>query len=448
MANRNESIDLIREKEELDIFLSDIIAVLRPHKIVETETIGTVETTGKRPVSGRSESFDLMHEKQEIDNFLSDITSSSQSDRRTQEKHPVSVKSKERIPLFDKAPAYTEPDSEKQHIFDKEPVAEQMEVKQIVSALKESGERITSVEPIKDIKPVKDSPADGSSAIEEQVQTPIVNMTLDSVEVKQESPRKSDLPEILLSDDILKRDQTVEIKIDDKSEKEPAPPEDSIEKEPTPPEESIEKEQEAHVDEPSEIEEKHIAKNKRKRLFAFFIAFIVFIVMAQGYLWIYPDAGHETVQWICSRFPVIEQLLGMEKGNADIVTNQVEFIDVKQRFVSNESLGNIRIIEGVVVNRADVPISKIRVMGELLGSGGELLTARASNCGNLISDETLGKLNAEEISHISSALQSENALNSRIMPNGQIPFMIVFTSEPAGVVKTIVTAVKAEKISP
>lgn len=437
MANRNESIDLIREKQELDIYLSDIIAVLFPHRIGEKQTIHTVETAGEMPVFDRGELFDLKHEKEEIDNFLSGITSSSQPDRRMQEKPPVSVGIKEQMPLTDKAPVYAEPDSEKQHIFDKVPVSEQMEEKQIVPALKEGEERIASFEPIKDIKPVKDSDADGGGSIEEKLQTSIVNMTFDSAEVNQEAPRKSDLPEILLSDDILKRDQTVEIKIEHQSEKAP-----------TPPEESIDKEQEAHLDEPSESEEKHIAKNKRKRLFAFFIVFIVFIVMAQGYLWIYPDAGHETVRLVCSKFPVIEQLFGMEKGNVDIVTNQVEFIDVKQRFVSNESLGNIRVIEGVVVNQADVPISKIRVMGELVGSGGELLTARASYCGNLISDETLGKLNAEEISYISSALQSENALNSRIMPNGQIPFMIVFTREPAGVVKTFVTAIKAEKISP
>ncbi|MEN6321555.1 MAG: DUF3426 domain-containing protein [Syntrophaceae bacterium] len=437
MANRNESIDLIREKQELDIFLSDIIAGLLPHKIVEKQAIGAVEAAGKIPVFVHSESLDLMQEKREIDNFLSNITSGRQPDRRIQEKPPVTVGMKEQILPSDKAPAYAEPDSEKLHIFQKGSVAEQMEEKQIVSALKGSEERKTSVDPTKDIKPAEDSPADGGSAMEEQFRTPVVNMTPDSVEVQQEAPRKSDLPEILLSDDILKTDQTVELKIEDQSEKAPAPPE-----------ESMDKEQEAHVDEPSESEEQCISKNKRKRLFAFFIVFIVFIIIAQGYLWIYPDAGHETVQWICSRFPVIEQLFGVEKGNLDIVTNQVEFIDVKQRFVSNESLGNIRIIEGVVINQADVPISKIKVMGELLGSGGELLAARISYCGNLISDETLGKLNAEEISSISSALQSENALNNRIMPKGQIPFMIVFTKEPAGVAKATVTAMRAEKISP
>jgi len=437
MANRNESIALIREKQELDFFLSDIIAVLLPHRIVEKQTIGAIETAEKIPVFAHSEAFDLMHEKQEIDHFLSGIVSGRQPDRRIQEKPPVTVGMEEQMLPSDKAPTYTDPDSERLHIFHKESVAEQMEEKQIVSALRGSEERKTSVDPIKDIKPAKDSPADGGSAMEEQFHSPIVNMTLDSVEVEREAPRKSDLPEILLSDDILKIDQTVEIKIEDQSVKAPASPE-----------ESMDKEQEAYVDEPSESEQQHISKNKRKRLFAFFIVFIVFIIMAQGYLWIYPDAGHETVQWICSRFPVIEQLFGMDKGNVDIVTNQVEFIDVKQRFVSNESLGNIRIIEGVVVNQADVPISKIRVMGELLGSGGELLAARTSYCGNLLPDETLGKLNAEEISYISSALQSENALNNRIMPKGQIPFMIVFTKEPAGVAKAIVTAMKAEKISP
>ncbi len=197
--------------------------------------------------------------------------------------------------------------------------------------------------------------------------------------------------------------------------------------------------------EPSKKKSRQVSWGTSMRLFALFL---VFIAVIEGYLWMYPDVGYQTIEWMHSSFPVLDQLLGTEKAQQDIITDQVEFINVKQRFVKNESLGNVRVIEGEVVNRADFPIAKIKVMGELFNSSEALLAARIAHCGNVLPDEILGRLKEEEIRTALSISPGGNLPGNKIMPKGQSPFMIVFTHEPAGVAKATVTAVGAERISP
>jgi hypothetical protein len=197
--------------------------------------------------------------------------------------------------------------------------------------------------------------------------------------------------------------------------------------------------------EPSKKKSKQLSWGSSMRLFALFL---VFIVVIEGYLWMYPDVGYQTIEWMHSNFPMMDQLLGIEKAQRDIITDQVEFINVRQRFVKNESLGNIRVIEGDVVNLADFPVAKIKVMGELFDSSGALLVARIFYCGNVLTDETLARLREEEIRSALSVLSGGNLPNNKILPKGQLPFMIVFTHEPTGVAKATVTAVGAERISP
>jgi len=71
---------------------------------------------------------------------------------------------------------------------------------------------------------------------------------------------------------------------------------------------------------------------------------------------------------------------------------------------------------------------------------------QTSYAGNILTDEELTNLSEEEILTRLMQPQGMNNVNDRIMPNGQIPFMIVFPNEPAGVIKTTVVTVGAEKL--
>ena len=89
-------------------------------------------------------------------------------------------------------------------------------------------------------------------------------------------------------------------------------------------------------------------------------------------------------------------------------------------------------LEGIAENSTPRPVSKIKIAAILYNAEGSLLAKTESFGGNIIIDEKLESLDANGIL---SALKDVKTMEDRIQPKGQMPFMIVFTSEPAGVHK-------------
>ena len=128
------------------------------------------------------------------------------------------------------------------------------------------------------------------------------------------------------------------------------------------------------------------------------------------------------------------------------INQMVKLQIVRYRPVNNYILGKIGVLEGTALNRADFPIARIQVKGQIVDAYAVVLGERSSYAGNILTDEELANLSEEEI--LMKLLQPEGLQNTndKIMPNGQIPFMIVFPSEPVGVIKTAVTLIGAERI--
>ena len=124
----------------------------------------------------------------------------------------------------------------------------------------------------------------------------------------------------------------------------------------------------------------------------------------------------------------------------------VKLQDVRYRRINNYILGQIGVLEGTAMNRAEFPLARIQVKGEIVDAYSVVLGERSSYAGNILTDEELTNLSEEEI--IMKLLQPEGLKNSndKIMPNGQIPFMIVFPNEPLGVIKTTVVTIGAERL--
>lgn len=133
---------------------------------------------------------------------------------------------------------------------------------------------------------------------------------------------------------------------------------------------------------------------------------------------------------------------------SEVVTGQVKLQDVRQRILNNNILGKIRIVEGTAINQADFPISRIRIKGEIIDvdAGAVVLSERASFAGNILTDEELTALSEEEILRILAQPSGRNNSNDKILPNGHIPFMIVFAHEPPGLIKTNLTTIGAERL--
>jgi hypothetical protein len=205
-------------------------------------------------------------------------------------------------------------------------------------------------------------------------------------------------------------------------------------------------------DSPKTREEHVFGKSFNKAQSSWIRAGVLAAVLAavvQGYVWLYPDAGQQAIRWMAANIPYFDQLVGVEQKREPTITQQIKFTDVRQRFVYNIPLSrNIRIVEGVAVNNATFPISTIKILGELYDARGTILASKVIYCGNILPDEKLTTLGEEEIKSALSIPQGNDLSNSKILPQGQIPFMIIFVQEPVGVVKTTIMPISAAGVSP
>lgn len=370
MTIKGTSFDLIREKQELDIVLSTITGIPLSHDGMQEEPAVVKKVHRRSPGGKGDDPFNLLREKEEMEAFLSEIAmprfAYEVRVEALKEQQPGAMqKGVVSLVADDGVSSPVEPES--RDVLDREQgVADKIQKEERAEA-KEVQERQTV---LKDDKPAGKKP--------------------DVAGLKAEEPRKED----------------------------------------------------------RRIKEKTaIAKESTKGLWGAKIRllglFAVFIVITQAYLWLHPDQGHHTIEWMRTHIPYVDQLLNEDKNDKNFVINKIELMNVRQRLVQNETLRNLLVIEGAVVNQADFAVAKVRVTGELYDSRGKLLAARTSYCGNILSDEALGKLQEEDLRTRSSISREDT-----ILPKGQIPFMIVFKPMRADSVKATVVVVSAEKSSP
>jgi len=169
------------------------------------------------------------------------------------------------------------------------------------------------------------------------------------------------------------------------------------------------------------------------------ILIIPLIALLIGYFWLYPERGGKTIEIIKSYIPV-------SKTNQGVTFSSIQginLIHVRQKLVYNMQLGrNLRVMEGMAENSTPRPVSKIKIVANLYNAEGAVLASTESFGGNIIIDEKLESLDAQGIM---AALQDLKTMEDRVQPKGQIPFMIVFTSEPAGVFRLSVFPVDFKK---
>lgn len=168
---------------------------------------------------------------------------------------------------------------------------------------------------------------------------------------------------------------------------------------------------------------------------------VILIIPVVIYYLVFPELGEQIIKNVLVSVGI------SEPAKPEIVINQaVKLQDVRHRMINNYILGQIGVVEGNAVNRADYPISRIQIKGEILDAYSVVLGEHTSYAGNILTDEELTNLSEKEILIKLSQPEGLNNSNDKIMPNGQIPFMIVFSHEPAGVIKTTVVTVGAERL--
>ncbi|MCE5212746.1 MAG: zinc-ribbon domain-containing protein [Deltaproteobacteria bacterium] len=231
-----------------------------------------------------------------------------------------------------------------------------------------------------------------------------------------------------------------------------------------PPEEkfSDEIEKTEKIAEPGESVKIKIEKDKKKKAsalkksgkawkIALWSLLVIVVIPGIFYYFVFfafPQLGEQIIYSSQNVIKIINEYRGVsEPATSGAFINQmVKLQDVRYRRVNNYVLGQIGVLEGTAVNRADYPLSRIQVKGEIVDAYSVVLGERASYAGNILTDEELINLPEEEM--LMKLLRPEglNNSNDKIMPGGQIPFMIVFPNEPSGVIKTTVVTIGAERL--
>lgn len=181
------------------------------------------------------------------------------------------------------------------------------------------------------------------------------------------------------------------------------------------------------------------------------VAFLVFTVLVAGgvYLWLFPEAqirALESVSPWLKGVPGIEKLLGTESKSRENAAVPVRLKDVRQRSIANLLMGNLSVIEGVAVNQSSHPLAKIRVRLVISDAYDVVLGEKIAYCGNILTDAELNTLAEAEIQRDLATPQGSDVSNEKVPPNGEIPFMIVFSQEQAGTIKMVVMPAGAESL--
>ncbi|MBN2437158.1 MAG: DUF3426 domain-containing protein, partial [Deltaproteobacteria bacterium] len=144
--------------------------------------------------------------------------------------------------------------------------------------------------------------------------------------------------------------------------------------------------------------------------------------------------------------PYLENLVIMEERKSATTLAPVRVRVDGQRSVSNLFAGNLSVIEGVAVNQSSYPLARIQMRLVIADAYDVVLGDKTVFCGNLLTDAELGSMSEADIENELSIPLGSDVSNERIEPNGEIPFMIVFTQQQAGPVKTTVTPAGFDRV--
>ena len=165
-------------------------------------------------------------------------------------------------------------------------------------------------------------------------------------------------------------------------------------------------------------------------------------------LWFFPGVRNEVLEWASPglrSIPGVDRVFAPAPANRETVLSPLRLKDIRQRTVANLLAGNLQVIEGVAVNQAPYPLAKIRVRLAISDAYDVLLGERIVYAGNLLTDSELGALAEPEILRELSNPLGSDVPNERVAPNAEIPFMIVFSQDQAGAIKTVVAPLGAER---
>ncbi len=155
----------------------------------------------------------------------------------------------------------------------------------------------------------------------------------------------------------------------------------------------------------------------------------LFILSSYIFYIVNPEAARKIIQEASPLIPFSKEM-GIEKKSPPAAAIGIDFVDVRKISVKNWVLGDMIVIQGLAVNKTNQPVSLLKIRARLLDQAGQFIGASSSYAGNILNEEELINLTEQEIRNKLSISTGNEHPNRDIMPESNIPFLIVFISPP------------------
>ena len=183
-----------------------------------------------------------------------------------------------------------------------------------------------------------------------------------------------------------------------------------------------------------------IKKRRRSAVWITILLIVLIIVGAAAALYVFkPDLLFEYFPSLTKSLPK-EQVFDM--GNKRLSINR-DPADLKGSFVDSEKAGKLFVVKGSITNNYPDKRSFIRVRSNILNSKGKVVKSKIAYAGNPISDKELLSLSIVEIDNRLMNKFGKDKINTNILPNSSIPFMIIFSDLPEDISEFTVESISS-----
>jgi predicted Zn finger-like uncharacterized protein len=140
-------------------------------------------------------------------------------------------------------------------------------------------------------------------------------------------------------------------------------------------------------------------------------------------------------------------LWSQKQAPSEILSDQgvknLTFKEVSGSFLQSDMAGQRFVVKGKVRNNYSDPRSYLLVKAEILDEKGEVVRRKLAYAGNVFTENELKKMPMEEIDKIMKNRSGRKNLNLNIMPEADVPFMVIFENLPPNLSEFSVEAVSS-----
>ena len=132
-----------------------------------------------------------------------------------------------------------------------------------------------------------------------------------------------------------------------------------------------------------------------------------------------------------------------KKQAFDVGNKRLSFKDLSGSFVNSPKAGKLFVVKGWVTNKYPDRRSFIRIKSNILDSKRTVVSSKVVFAGHPLTDKELKSLSVEEIHKRLSGKLGKNKMNTNVLPNSSIPFVVIFNNLPEDMSEFTVEAVSS-----